>query len=129
MFRLLRCLDHCALVQVALVVDVELAKGILEAEDLALVELGVLSACNGLSAGMECGGCGRGKDGWRGGNLLLQLDDVHDGEGQGGGVGQAGKTIRANSVSAWLSRVDNRAFSKLVVFLVRDDVVVGLMGR
>jgi hypothetical protein len=43
--RLLRGLDDGALVEVALVVDVELAEGVLQAKDLALLELGVFSVC------------------------------------------------------------------------------------
>ena len=39
--RLLRRLDYRRLVEVALVVDVESAKGILQAEDVRLLELGV----------------------------------------------------------------------------------------
>jgi hypothetical protein len=40
-FRLLRGLDDGGLVEIALVVDVELAEGILQPEDLALLELRV----------------------------------------------------------------------------------------
>jgi hypothetical protein len=43
---LLRRLDDGALVEVALVVNVELAEGILQAKDLALLKLGILSARN-----------------------------------------------------------------------------------
>jgi hypothetical protein len=51
--RLLRRLDHGALVEVALVVDVELAEGILQPEDLALLELRVLPARNARLAGVQ----------------------------------------------------------------------------
>jgi hypothetical protein len=61
--RLLRRLDHRRLVQIALVVNVELAEGILQAEDLALLELRVLSARNAMLAAVavEAGGVA-----WRG---------------------------------------------------------------
>jgi hypothetical protein len=51
--RLLRRLDHCGLVEVALVVNVELAEGILQAKDLALLELGVFPARNAWLAAVE----------------------------------------------------------------------------
>lgn len=53
MLRLLGRLDDGRLVNVALVVDVELAEGILQAKDLALLELGILSARNGSSVTVE----------------------------------------------------------------------------
>lgn len=53
---LLCCLDDGGLVNVALVVDVELAEGVLQAEDLALIELGIFSAHNG---GLAVSGMGR----------------------------------------------------------------------
>lgn len=56
MLRLLRRLDHGSLVEVALVVNVELAEGILQAEYLALLELGVFSARNALLAAVEARG-------------------------------------------------------------------------
>jgi hypothetical protein len=55
--RLLGALDDGALVEVALVVDVELAEGILQAKDLALLELGVFPVRNGLLATVEASGC------------------------------------------------------------------------
>ena len=47
---LLGGLDDGGLVEVALVVDVELAEGVLQAKDLALLELGVLPARNGCQS-------------------------------------------------------------------------------
>jgi hypothetical protein len=41
MFRLLRRLDHGRLVEIALVVDVEFAEGILQPKDFSLLELGI----------------------------------------------------------------------------------------
>jgi hypothetical protein len=55
--RLLRRLDHGALVEIALVVNVQLAEGVLQAKDLALLELGVLSARNASLAAVEGRGC------------------------------------------------------------------------
>jgi hypothetical protein len=57
MLRLLRGLDDGALVEVALVVNVELAEGVLQAKDLALLELGVFSVRNALLATVEPDGC------------------------------------------------------------------------
>jgi hypothetical protein len=54
--RLLRRLDHRGLVQVALVVNVELAEGILQAKDLPLLELRVFPARNALLAIVEADG-------------------------------------------------------------------------
>jgi hypothetical protein len=54
--RLLRRLDDCALVEVALVVNVELAEGVLQAKDLALLELGVFPARNAWLAAVEADG-------------------------------------------------------------------------
>jgi hypothetical protein len=51
--RLLRRFDHGCLVEIALVVYVELAKGILQAEDLALLELRIFPARNALLAAIE----------------------------------------------------------------------------
>jgi hypothetical protein len=76
--RLLRGLDDCALVEVALIVNVELAEGILQAENLALLELGVLPRCNALLATMEGDGCCERELAPT--YLLLQLDDVHVGD-------------------------------------------------
>jgi hypothetical protein len=53
---LLRRLDHRRLVEVALVVDVELAKGILQPENVRLLELRVFPARGVLLAGVEAGG-------------------------------------------------------------------------
>lgn len=50
MLRLLRGLDDGSLVEVALVVDVELAEGVLQPEDLTLLELRVFPARNVLLA-------------------------------------------------------------------------------
>lgn len=50
MLRLLRGLDDGSLVEVALVVDVEPAERLLQAEDLALLELGILPVGNVVSA-------------------------------------------------------------------------------
>lgn len=57
MLRLLRGLDDGSLVEVALVVDVELPEGILQAKDLALLELGVLPVRNAWLATVEPNGC------------------------------------------------------------------------
>jgi hypothetical protein len=54
--RLLRCLDHRRLVEIALVVNVELAESILQAKDLALLELGVFPVRKALLAVMEAHG-------------------------------------------------------------------------
>jgi hypothetical protein len=51
--RLLRRFDHGCLVEIAFVVDVELAEGILQAKDLALLELRVFPARNALLAATE----------------------------------------------------------------------------
>lgn len=56
MLRLLRALDGCSLVEIALVVDVELAESILQAEDLALLELGILPIRNAMLATVEASG-------------------------------------------------------------------------
>lgn len=56
MLRLLGGLDDCGLVEVAIVVDIELAESVLQAEDLALVKLGILPGCNGMLARVEGGG-------------------------------------------------------------------------
>ena len=56
MLRLLCRLNDGALVDVALVVNVELAEGILQPEDLALLELRVFPARNALLAAVEAGG-------------------------------------------------------------------------
>jgi hypothetical protein len=53
---LLGGLDYCRLVEVAFVVDIELAKGILQTEDLALLELGVFPERNAPSVAVESGG-------------------------------------------------------------------------
>jgi hypothetical protein len=55
-FRLLGCLDDGALVEVALVVDVELAEGILQSKDLALLDLGVFPVRNAWLAAVETDG-------------------------------------------------------------------------
>jgi hypothetical protein len=55
--RLLRRLDHGALVEIALIVNVQLAEGILQPKDLALLELGVLSVRNASLAAVEGRGC------------------------------------------------------------------------
>ena len=47
---LLGGLDDGGLVEVALVVDVELTEGVLQAKDLALLELGVFPARNGCQS-------------------------------------------------------------------------------
>jgi hypothetical protein len=52
----LRRLDHRRLVEVALVVNVELAEGILQPKDLTLLELGIFSTRNALLAVMETHG-------------------------------------------------------------------------
>jgi hypothetical protein len=54
--RLLRRLDDGALVEVALVVDVEPAEGVLQAKDLALLELRVFPARNVSLAAVEADG-------------------------------------------------------------------------
>jgi hypothetical protein len=54
--RLLRRLDDGALVEVALVVDVEPAEGVLQAKDLALLELRVFPARNASLAAVEARG-------------------------------------------------------------------------
>lgn len=54
--RLLRRLDHRRLVEVALVVNVELAEGILQAKNLALLELGVFSVRNTWLVAVEARG-------------------------------------------------------------------------
>jgi hypothetical protein len=51
--RLLRRLDDGALVEVALVVDVKPAEGVLQAKDLALLELRVFPARNASLAAVE----------------------------------------------------------------------------
>lgn len=104
MLRLLRSLDHSALVEVALVVNVELAEGVLEAEDLALLELGVFSARNALSATVEYGGNARSFQSAARPNVLLELDDVHFGDGLGGleaRVGAEEAKIPRGKVTAW----------------------------
>jgi hypothetical protein len=58
--RLLRGLDDGGLVEVALVVDVELAEGVLQAKDFALLELGVFSARNGCQSLQKPWAGGRG---------------------------------------------------------------------
>ena len=77
--RLLGRLDDGGLVEVALVVDVELAEGILQSEDLALLELGVFPAA--LLSASACTWWNRAEqDGtWRGalGDAPLQLDHIH----------------------------------------------------
>ena len=55
-FGLLGRLDDGCLVEVAFVVYVELTEGILKAEDLSLLELGVLSVRNWWSVAVESGG-------------------------------------------------------------------------
>jgi hypothetical protein len=55
--RLLGGLDDRGLLDVALVVLVELAEGILQAKDLALLELGILSVRNARLATVEPSGC------------------------------------------------------------------------
>jgi hypothetical protein len=71
--RLVLCLlgglDDGRLVEVALIVDVELAEGVLQAKDLALLELGVLSARNWCQSPWNLGDLR--------GSLPLQLDNVH----------------------------------------------------
>lgn len=79
MLRLLCGLDDCRFVEVALVVDIELAESILQAEDLALLELGILPVCNIMLATVEAGG-GTGSE--AAGDVLLQLDNVHVGNVQ-----------------------------------------------
>lgn len=78
-FRLLGRLDDRGLVEVTLVVEIKLAEGILQAENLALLELGVFPA-----ALLSASACTRWKraeqDGrWRGAlrDAPLQLDHVH----------------------------------------------------
>jgi hypothetical protein len=51
--RLLRRFDYRRLVEVTLVVDVELAKGVLQAKDVALLELRIFPARNALLAAIE----------------------------------------------------------------------------
>jgi hypothetical protein len=67
--RLLRGLDDGALVEVALVVEVELAEGVLQPENLALLELRVFPASLAVHS----------KKKKMAGHPLLQLDDVHNG--------------------------------------------------
>lgn len=69
MLCLLGGLDDGRLVEVAFVVNVELPEGILQAKDLALLELGVLSARNACQALWNLGD-------FRG-SLPLELDDIH----------------------------------------------------
>lgn len=79
---LLRALDCSSLVEVALVVDVELAKGILEAEDFVLLELRKLPA--GADVSSATAGVGAASREGRGEGeaeiLPLQLDNVHVGD-------------------------------------------------
>lgn len=106
MFGLLGRFDDGSFVEVALVVDIELAEGILEPEDLRLLELGIFSA-RGTSVspvrsswtGVETGGLG----------LPLDLDDVHGGfkGGRRRGIVEVRKgdgvrtDIEVGMVSAW----------------------------
>ena len=56
MLRLLRALDGGSLLEIALVIDIELAERILQAEDLALLELGILPVRNATLATVEASG-------------------------------------------------------------------------
>jgi hypothetical protein len=84
MLRVLRRLDHRRLVEIALVVDIELAEGILQAKDLALLELRVFPWRMVLASLREDKG---------GAYLLLQFNNIHhDGSthsdtNRGGGIG------------------------------------------
>jgi hypothetical protein len=80
--RLLGGLDDCSLVKIALVVDIELAECVLQAEDLALIKLGIFPVCNAMLTTVEDGG--RRGVGQAGQDVLLQLDDVHVGDVQMG---------------------------------------------
>lgn len=82
--RLLGGLDDGRLVEVALVVDVELAEGVLQTKDLALLELGVLSARNGCQAPWNLGDLR--------GSLPLELDDIHSGGGLWG-IAEGGRRV------------------------------------
>jgi hypothetical protein len=79
MFRLLRSFDDRGLVKVPLVVDVELAEGILKAKYLCLLELRILPVqmdCQLLWNPQAAHGSI--------GNKPLDLDDVHGGWVNGG---------------------------------------------
>lgn len=53
MLRLLRRFDHGCLIEIALIINIELAEGILQAKDLALLELRVFPARSALLAAVE----------------------------------------------------------------------------
>lgn len=76
MLALLNGADGAGFVEVTLVVYVELTKGILEAKDGALVELGIFPAAREIQLSSGLAGWG-GRDGGRGLSLPLQLDYVH----------------------------------------------------
>jgi hypothetical protein len=118
--RLVLCLlgglNDGRLVEIPFVVDVELAEGILQAKDLALLELGVLSARNGCQALWNLGDLR--------GSLPLELDDIH-GCGGVGGIAESRKTdlrmvAEANTakVTAWHSLVLRCAFNVRVLLVL-----------
>lgn len=112
MLRLLRRFDHGRLVKVALVVNIELAEGVLQPEDLALLELGVFPACDVWLATMEPdGGAWKTRK-----HLLLQLDDIHGGGSRWvcGEMASEGSRNSCGKVSAWLSLDRCCAFDGIV---------------
>jgi hypothetical protein len=110
--RLLRGLDDCAFVEVALVVNVELAEGILQAKNLALLELRVLPRRNALLATVEANGCCERELART--YLLLQLDDVHVGDVSEEPSDAEEKDILSGKVTAWLRLVVGCAFDYFV---------------
>lgn len=130
MLCLLGGLDDGRLIEVALVVDIELAEGVLQAKDLALVELGVLSVRNGCQALWNLGDLR--------GSLPLELNDVHG----CGGVGEMAEDRKTGlemvaeattaKVTAWLSLVLRCAFDVCVLLVLLSlcpDDAVGHLPR
>lgn len=110
--RLLGGLDHRGLVEIALVVDIELAKGILQAKDLTLLELGVLPVRNALLATVEPGGCvsNRRDTAYFWSLIMFILAEFWESERSREG---RQKDIEEAKVSAWLSLVLSCAFFSL----------------
>ena len=110
--RLLGGLDDRGLVEIALVVDIELAKGILQPEDLALLELGVLPARNALLATVEAGGCVSNRTGPTYFCSLIMFILAEDCESERSREGRQ-RVMEEAKVSAWLSLVLSCAFFRV----------------
>ena len=98
-------LDDSSLVEVALVIDIEFAECLLQAEDLTLLELGILPVCNVMLATVEASG-GAGKRVARATyfcSLIMFMMAMYRRTNQQGKGGCGRKDILGGKLTAWLS--------------------------